>query len=583
MKGSEQPEATPSASRAVRRAAPEMRLPRDVGDYTLLRRVASGGFGDVYLARRSATHESFVRPFAIKIIHPHLARDADFASMFADEVHVASLLQHPNICSCLDAGERDGFLLLVMEFLVGRTLREVLRELVRVGLPEEERVALALEVGVAVADALAYAHEVADPMSGEPLHLVHRDVCPANVFLGFDGRVSLLDFGIARFAGRSTETVTGTMKGHLAYMAPEQFSGPEINGRTDLWALGVLLHEALMGARLFRRDTDVRTMHAVLTEPVPDLPRAVPKPVAEVVRQMLMRDPGRRPASAAEVAEVLRAHAPGGAVVGTLGRLFPGAGEQERKEVREELFASPEQLSVEVPLEEDSRPSGARVGPPPSDEFAIAPDPEPARTPRRTWALALGVVACVVGLVAGFASAPGQEPVASPAPAGAASEGAGATSEGAGAAAEQAAESSAEGPAAEGAAVEATAEGVVVEDGAEESAAVEGTAEEEGAGEPVAASADEDTAAAARADRARRSRRARPITPVGRGEVLVVTPGGWATVYLGARRLGETPARFELPAGRHRLRLVDGASGETIRVGVRVRADELTRVARRLP
>ncbi|WP_157068767.1 serine/threonine-protein kinase [Sandaracinus amylolyticus] len=293
---------------APERRTPDLpRPPARVDRYELVAEVAQGGMAMVYAARRRDLH-GFDKLLALKLLLPHLAREDRFVDMFRDELRIAARIQHANVVQVFDVGEHDGMPFMVMEYLRGRSFASVLQrcEERREDVPRE----LVIAVIVAVAEGLHAAHE-AKSADGEPLGVVHRDVSPQNVHLGFDGQIKVVDFGIAEARGRLTSTRTGEVKGKMAYLAPEQIHRERtIDRRTDLWALGVMAWEALTGRRLFRADTDATTMWNVMHATIPDL-RAVapdvPDAVADQVMACLERDMDLRPASAAEIVRALDA------------------------------------------------------------------------------------------------------------------------------------------------------------------------------------------------------------------------------------------------------------------------------------
>ncbi len=269
---------------------------RRFGRYQLAYEIASGGMATVYLARAKGP-SGVDRPFAIKRIHPHLAKQQDFVDMFLDEARLASRIQHPNVCRVEDFGDVDGTYYIAMEYLLGRPLTAVGRAVM--GRPEllasQRWQVLAARIIADACEGLHAAHELTDE-HGRPLNVVHRDVTPHNLFLTYEGAVKVVDFGVAWAEGRSHETRTGAVKGKFAYMSPEQVRGRAIDRRLDVWALGVCLWELLTGRRLFGKRSDVELIHAISSETVPT-PRAV-RPVipalAGIVMRALERDLDRR-------------------------------------------------------------------------------------------------------------------------------------------------------------------------------------------------------------------------------------------------------------------------------------------------
>ncbi len=229
------------------------------GRYELLKRIAAGGMGEVFLARQAGI-EGFEKLLVVKVLLPHLAEDEEFTTMFLDEARIAARLNHPNIGQIYDLGEVDGAYFIAMEYIHGD---DVVR-LWKTARLREKFVPLPLAVRIA-ADAgagLDYAHKAVDA-NNHPLNLVHRDVSPQNILVTFDGAVKLIDFGVAKAAGRMSRTATGTLKGKYSYMSPEQANGQEIDRRSDIFALGVVLYEMATSVRLFKRDTEISTLRAV--------------------------------------------------------------------------------------------------------------------------------------------------------------------------------------------------------------------------------------------------------------------------------------------------------------------------------
>ncbi len=278
-----------------------------LGRYTLRYRVAQGGMASVYLARLTAqtTSGAFGKWVALKTIHPHIATQPRFVTMFLDEARLAARLDHPNLCSVFDFGEESGTYFLAMEYLHGETLGGLARHVWSSGSPMPYELAAR-----AVADAargLHAAHELCLP-NGSPAGVVHRDVSPENLFVTYTGTTKVVDFGVARSNQQADHTHTGELKGKVAYMSPEQIRELGTDRRTDVWALGVVLWEVTVGKRLFRRDSDAETLFAVLRDPIPrpsSIRRGYPASLEAVVMWALVRDPAERCPSAQEFARAL--------------------------------------------------------------------------------------------------------------------------------------------------------------------------------------------------------------------------------------------------------------------------------------
>src|SRR6185312_3480881 len=247
----------------------------------------------------------FEKLYVVKRILPHLADDARFREMLIAEARIAAKMAHANVCQVYELGETDGQLYIVMEYLEGISVLPLLRRSSKAGTPLD----LGLIAGVIqqTCDGLHYAHELRD-RDGTYLGIIHRDVTPGNVYLTDSGVAKLLDFGIAKAKGASTQTQEGTVKGKYAYMAPEQLRGASIDRRVDLFALGVVLYEMLALRRLFQRNTDYLTFRAVMEQPIPDVRRYrpdTPEPVVNVLMHALERDPNNRFESARQLGTAL--------------------------------------------------------------------------------------------------------------------------------------------------------------------------------------------------------------------------------------------------------------------------------------
>ncbi len=237
-----------------------------LGQYDLLALLALGGTAEIYLARVSGT-AGFEKYVVVKCLHDHLAFDPEFVQMFLDEARLGSHLGHSNIVQTLGLGEQDGRYYLVMEYIAGMSMallaRRAVERVPRGCIP----VPLVLGLAVQACDGLHYAHECQS--SGKQLNLVHRDISPQNLVVTFEGVVKVVDFGIAKAEERETATRSGTIKGKFAYMSPEQCQAKDVDRRTDVFALGVVLHELLTGRRLFKRGSAYDTYQAILECKVP--------------------------------------------------------------------------------------------------------------------------------------------------------------------------------------------------------------------------------------------------------------------------------------------------------------------------
>ncbi|MDI3284588.1 serine/threonine-protein kinase [Polyangium sp. 15x6] len=279
------------------------------GRYDKLAEIASGGMATVYLARAHGLG-GFERLVAVKEMHPHLAKEPEFVAMFLDEARLAAQIRHPNVVATLDVTENEeGTLSLVMEYVEGPSLQQILRRAVR----QHDRVPIdiGLRIFLDALSGLDAAHELTDG-SGVPLHIVHRDVSPQNVLVSTDGIAKLTDFGVARADSRLSSTRTGTVKGKVPYMAPEQIRSKPLDRRTDVYAAGVVLWEMLACRRLVQADSEVAMMYQI-TEGTAVSPREVipevPEGIARACLKALEKNPDERYTSAAEFAEALEAAA----------------------------------------------------------------------------------------------------------------------------------------------------------------------------------------------------------------------------------------------------------------------------------
>ncbi len=295
-------DATPTPSRRVEpREAVAGEGPDRFGQYELLERIASGGMAELFRARRTGV-EGFQKIVAIKKILPHIADNDEFITMFADEAKLAAQLNHPNIVHIYDLGKIEaGGYFIAMEYVDGLDLRTILRSGRDADLPLP--VPLAVYVATKMASALDYAHRRRDAR-GEELRIVHRDVSPQNILISHEGEIKLCDFGIAKADRKVSQTETGSLKGKLQYMSPEQAWGKAIDLRSDLFSLGSVLHEMLTGERLFRGDSDLTVLELVRKAevgPPSAVNPEVPGPLDAVVIKALAREPQERYATGAEM------------------------------------------------------------------------------------------------------------------------------------------------------------------------------------------------------------------------------------------------------------------------------------------
>jgi len=526
------------------RGSPQHRM----GRYRLCFELASGGMATVYLARVEGP-AGFEKLVALKCIHPHLAKERDFIEMFLDEARIASRISHPNVCAVFDFGREADTYFLAMEHLVGEPLTRVMHAVVDShARPDMERDhAMFARIVADAAEGLHAAHELRDA-NGEPLHVVHRDVSPHNLFVTYDGIVKVVDFGVASARDRLHTTHTGVVKGKYAYMAPEQVHGRRVDRRADVWSLGVVLWELLAHRRLFRRSTEMETMRALANESIhhpSELRRGVPAPLEAIAMRALSRDREARYATARDLGQDL---------VRYLGHIGDPVGLADLAAWMDALF--PEGRARKGQVVEVARRLGDRVpqlgtG---DDEASfgslgsrVVPSEVSRRAARKKWTFALVIAAALasgIGLIAGMQIGEGDRSVAHEAPRA------------------RARASAPPEPHTVPAAPATSA--TTVQDPVDQTSEPRETspARHPRRGRPSAAP--------------RASGRAAVST---NGTVNVSTPGGWAEVYEGGRLLGNTPLRAALPAGRHVLEVRLFARRPGRRVHVLVRSAEEARVS----
>jgi len=281
-----------------------------VGDrYQPIFLLGRGGMGTVEVALERGP-QGFERVVALKRLLPEQARDPRHKEMFLREARLAALLKHPNVVHAYAFGELYGELFIAMEYLEGEPLSRVLAA-VRESEGRTLDPALVAFVLAAVCDGLHAAHELRDA-TGRPLSVVHRDVSPQNVMIAYDGRVKILDFGVAKLETAGHQTRTGEVKGKMAYMSPEQALGESLDRRTDLYSVGAVLFECLTGQRMWGEGTDLEVMRRLALEDPPSLAGAMrdaPEALVALHARLVARDPARRPATARDAADELRAFA----------------------------------------------------------------------------------------------------------------------------------------------------------------------------------------------------------------------------------------------------------------------------------
>jgi serine/threonine protein kinase len=252
----------------------------------------------IYLARMRGI-EGFERLVVLKRLRPEMAERPDIVRMFLDEIRLLASIQHANIVHIYDVGSGDAGYFYAMEFLHGQDLRGVTKKLQPDGIPLD----YALFIVSSVLGGLNHVHERNGP-DGQPLRIVHRDISPSNIFVTYEGDVKLLDFGVAKAATQSTQTEVGVLKGKLSYMSPEQCRGEEIDKRSDIFSMGIVLWELITGKRLFPRDTDLKVMMKIVEGEIPlpsTLVRTCPPELDSIVMRALEREPEARWQSARDM------------------------------------------------------------------------------------------------------------------------------------------------------------------------------------------------------------------------------------------------------------------------------------------
>lgn len=218
-----------------------------LGRYEIIEQVATGGMASVFKAKLCGDF-GFEKTVALKILHQNLSGNKEFVDMFIDEGKIGAELNHPNIITTLDFGEIDGYYFLALEYFEGISLNEIMNYYAK----KKQKISLKifLYIIIEVLKGLVYAHQKCDK-NKNPLNIVHRDISPHNILIGFDGSVKLCDFGIAKGKHRSNLTQAGVIKGKISYMSPEQLRGEKIDQRSDIYSLGIVMLEILTAKGLF--------------------------------------------------------------------------------------------------------------------------------------------------------------------------------------------------------------------------------------------------------------------------------------------------------------------------------------------
>lgn len=267
--------------------------PKRFGDkYILLDRIATGGMAEVYRGKLTGVR-GFEKMLAIKKMLPHLTREKEMVEHFIDEAKLAALLQHDNIIHIYDFGALEGSYFIAMEYLFGKDLNSVLRRSGQVNRPLS--IENALLITSQICQGMQYAHNLTD-LHGKPLHIIHRDITPHNIFITYDGKVKIIDFGIAKTQIQSTQTQIGLVKGKVAYMSPEQVEGRRLDHRSDIFTIGILLYEMLTHQRLYQGNTMqvIQKAIEVQYEPLENFVPDLPEPLYAIIRKALAKETDQR-------------------------------------------------------------------------------------------------------------------------------------------------------------------------------------------------------------------------------------------------------------------------------------------------
>ena len=277
--------------------------PTNIGPYRVVKKLAVGGMAELFLALRSS-HEGFKRLVVVKRIRPERASDPQLTTMFLDEARLGASVYHPHLVQVLDLGQHEGTYYMVLEYVRGPSLQDLLETSGQLGLPMD----VALTVAIALCEGLHHLHSRTDGL-GRSMMIVHRDLNPKNVVVSYDGAVKLIDLGVAKSQESVYETATGVIKGTYGYMAPEQLlSRKDVDHRADIFALGVLLYEMTLGVHPFGLETVDQLIEMVrkgeFAHPS-TLYEGFPAALATLICRCLEVDPGRRPLDAHTVQTAL--------------------------------------------------------------------------------------------------------------------------------------------------------------------------------------------------------------------------------------------------------------------------------------
>jgi serine/threonine protein kinase len=269
-----------------------------IGPYLLHQKVARGGMAELFLADY-VRRDGFKRKVAIKRILPHLAGNKNFIKMFTREARVAALLQHPNVVQIFDYGKIDNAYFIAMEYIDGKNLGQILSAM-KQGLSFDKAAFIISQI----CKGLDYSHTKKDENTGEPFHIVHRDISPQNLLVSYQGEVKISDFGISKARSEPSLTQAGVVKGKMAYLSPEQALGEPIDHRADIYALGLVFYETLTGKRVYTFENDIDAIRTIPKMDIEPLSKSVPDSPEElnhIVMKCLEKQKDNRYQSASAV------------------------------------------------------------------------------------------------------------------------------------------------------------------------------------------------------------------------------------------------------------------------------------------
>ncbi|MGE0398280.1 MAG: serine/threonine protein kinase [Kofleriaceae bacterium] len=364
------------------------------GKYLIVGEIAVGGMAEVFLGVHRGP-EGFQKVVVIKRVLPAFNSDPAFVQMFVDEARIAARLEHPNIVRTYEFGEAEGQYFTTMEYLPGEDLARALDKLAF----SQQQMPLHLATGIVsnVCAGLHFAHQLTDT-TGRPLGLIHRDINPANVIVTYTGEVKIIDFGVAKTSTSATKS--GTIKGKVAYMSPEQLLARNVDQRSDVFSAGVVLWELITGRPLFMRDNEAATMYAIMNDPIRAPSRLrpdVPRDLDHIVMRALARTPADRYDSAEEMGmdlERFLADQPkydGRAAARMLEDLF-GSTRSEAKRAIAQTRSLGRNIATVMKLRSEVHAERAELLDTPASADALAPPPAAEPAPRRTLAIVLALV-----------------------------------------------------------------------------------------------------------------------------------------------------------------------------------------------